>query len=117
MSIPDMDPRILADVARIFAVLGEPNRLRILECLRGGPRRVSDLVEALAAKQANVSKQLGVLHTAGLVGRQRQGTEVHYFIADPLVNELCDLVCSKIGRDAHARVGALKRRRAPKARP
>jgi DNA-binding transcriptional ArsR family regulator len=99
---------VLANVARVFAVLGDPTRLRIVEQLRDGPLRVSDLVDRLGAKQANVSKQLGILHGAGLLGRERDGTQVRYFVSEPLVQELCDVVCAKLERDAKATVSALR---------
>ena len=105
---------VIAEVAGIFSVLGEPTRLRMVEQLREGPLCVSDLVERLGAKQANVSKQLGILHGAGLVARERDGAQVRYYISEPLVLELCDAVCAKLRRDAEATVaslGGVRRRR------
>jgi DNA-binding transcriptional ArsR family regulator len=103
-----MSDAALSEVAAIFAVLSEPSRLRLLEQLRGGPLSVSELVERLDAKQANVSKQLGVLHGAGLVSRERDGALVRYAISEPLVFELCELVCGKLERDAKASLKALR---------
>lgn len=100
----------LESVARLFGVLAESTRLGLLQVLRAGPRAVGDLVAELGAKQANVSKQLGVLYAAGLVTRQRHGNEVHYAIADPLVFELCDLVCGKLRRDALRQAEAFRPR-------
>lgn len=97
----------LMAVARLFSVLAEPTRLALLQELRSAPRAVGELVERLGAKQANVSKQLGVLHVAGLVGRERVGASVLYQIADPVVFELCDLVCGKIRRDAERQLAGL----------
>ncbi|HEY5145228.1 MAG TPA: metalloregulator ArsR/SmtB family transcription factor [Polyangiaceae bacterium] len=99
---------VIAEVAGIFSVLGEPTRLRMVEQLREGPLCVSDLVERLGAKQANVSKQLGILHGAGLVARERDGAQVRYYISEPLVLELCDAVCAKLKRDAEATVASLR---------
>jgi DNA-binding transcriptional ArsR family regulator len=48
-------------------VLGEPNRLAILEMLQDGERPVGDLVERLALSQPAVSKHLRVLKDAGLL--------------------------------------------------
>jgi DNA-binding transcriptional ArsR family regulator len=99
---------VISDVAHIFSVLGDPTRLRIVEQLRSGPLCVSELVERLEAKQANVSKQLGILHSAGLLERERDGVQVRYFVSEPLVLELCDAVCAKLERDAKATVSALR---------
>ncbi|HVV71579.1 MAG TPA: metalloregulator ArsR/SmtB family transcription factor, partial [Verrucomicrobiae bacterium] len=73
----------LAAVARLFAVLAEPNRLNLLQVLRDGPRTVGELVEACSMKQANVSRHLAVLHAHRLVKRQRLGTKIRYEIDDP----------------------------------
>ncbi len=105
-----MTDALLADIAHVFAALGDPTRLRIIEQLRSGPLCVSELVERLKAKQANVSKQLGVLHGVGLVGRERDGVQVRYFVSDPVVLDFCDAVCAKLEREATATVSALRGR-------
>jgi DNA-binding transcriptional ArsR family regulator len=87
-------------VARLFAVLSEPNRLGLLHVLHDGPLTVSELVEASGMKQANVSKHLSVLRDHRLVKRERNGTSARYEIADPMVLSLCNLVCGKMQRDA-----------------
>ena len=89
----------LEAVGRLFAVLSEPSRLQLLQALHGGPLTVSQLVEACAMKQANVSKHLGVLHDHRLVKRRREGVSIRYEIADPMILALCNLVCGKMERD------------------
>src|SRR5215471_12520222 len=86
----------LAAVADLFGVLSEPSRLRILQILQSGPASVGELVEQSGFKQANVSKQLGILLTAGIIARRQEGNRAIYSIALPLVFELCDLVCRGI---------------------
>jgi DNA-binding transcriptional ArsR family regulator len=54
-------------VVETFAALAEPNRLRIVELLRAGPRSVNDIGERLELNQPQVSKHLRVLKEAGLV--------------------------------------------------
>lgn len=90
----------LAVVARLFAVLSESSRLVLLQALRSGPLTVNELVEACGLKQANVSKQLAILHDHHLVKRERDGTFIRYEIADPMVFSLCNLVCGKMAKDA-----------------
>ena len=48
-----------------FAALAEPNRFRIVELLRSGPRPVNDIGERLKLNQPQVSKHLRVLKKAG----------------------------------------------------
>ena len=107
----------LQAVARLFRVLSEPMRLAILQTLKDGARSVNDLVEKLAARQANVSKQLGILFESGLLARERRGSEVHYSIREPMIFDLCELVCGKLRRDAQRQLeafssGQRKRKRA-----
>jgi len=53
--------------ASTFAALGEPNRLRIVELLRGGPLSVGEIVDRLGIRQPQVSKHLRVLGDSQLV--------------------------------------------------
>lgn len=96
MSTRPLSPHDLERVAARFKVLAEPARLRVLQCLRGGPQHVSALMEATGLRQANLSKHLHTLHTHGLVGRARTGRFIHYAIADPAVLALCDLMCRQV---------------------
>jgi hypothetical protein len=66
--------------ARLLGALAEPERLRIIQCLRGGPRNVSELAELLDSKIVNVSHHLGVLRHAGLVQDEKQGRCVVYHL-------------------------------------
>ncbi len=50
-----------------LSALAEPNRLRIVEMLRGGPSTVSEIAERLELSQPLVSKHLRVLREAGVV--------------------------------------------------
>ncbi len=90
----------LERVAALFRAFAEPTRLAIVQELKEAEMSVSDIVNQLTTSQANVSKQLKILHDAGLVSRRKQGTQVLYQIADPMVFELCGLVCDKLNRDA-----------------
>lgn len=102
-----LDRAGMEKVARLFGVLAEPTRLQILQRLQEERLSVSELVEHLAVKQANVSKQLGVLFDAGLLDREREGNCVYYSVRDPMVFELCGLVCSKLRRDAAADIASM----------
>ena len=85
-------------VARRFAVLSDPMRLRLLHLLLEGERSVNVLAEAAGGTQANVSRHLQTLARAGIVTRRKEGLLVFYAIADRSIFELCDLVCGSIAR-------------------
>jgi DNA-binding transcriptional ArsR family regulator len=102
-----LDPAQLQAVAQLFDVLSEGSRLRILQLLQGGPLSVGDLVEQSGLKQANVSKQLRILQSAGIIARRQEGNRAIYSIKLPLVFDLCNLVCHGIARQAAERAAAL----------
>ena len=80
-------------VAQRFRLLGEPQRLRILQALEDGELSVGALSARTGASQPNVSKHLTALFDGGLIRRRRDGNNVIYAIADPVVFLLCELVC------------------------
>ena len=74
-------------------------RLRLLIALESGEKNVTELVELSGATQGNVSKHLGILADAGILGRRKEGLRTFYFIDDPQIIELCDLMCSKLEKE------------------
>jgi DNA-binding transcriptional ArsR family regulator len=82
----------LERVALRFRLLGEPMRLRILQTVCGEPRTVNEIVEAVAATQANVSRHLSLLAGAGILARRKDGQRVYYCMKDQLAMKLCALV-------------------------
>jgi len=83
----------LVRLAELFSVLSDPVRLRILQCIQKKPFCVSTIMRRCALKQANTSRHLRILREANIVATERRGTSIFYHISDPIVIELCDLVC------------------------
>jgi DNA-binding transcriptional ArsR family regulator len=100
-------PAQLQAVADLFAVLSEPTRLRVLQALETGPATVGEIIAATGLRQANASKQLGILHDAGMLAREKDGNLVRYSIRMPLVFDLCNLVCASVVEDARLKARAL----------
>ena len=106
-------PKQLSDVAleliaTRFRALSEPMRLRLLNTLMQGERTVGQLVEASGSGQANVSKHLAVLKDAGMVGTRKEGLSTFCYIADPMVNELCEMMCRRLRGEMEAKARALE---------
>lgn len=93
--------------AQRFRLLGEPMRLRILQALEAGDRPVHEIVTLLGASQPNVSKHLRALGQAGLVTSRREGLNIYYGIADPMVFRLCQLVCHSAEQHARSQLAQL----------
>ena len=64
--------------ARLLRSVADPERLRIIQCLRAGPKNVSELAALLGAEVVNVSHHLRVLRQAGLVEDEKHGRFVQY---------------------------------------
>jgi DNA-binding transcriptional ArsR family regulator len=62
----------------LFAALGEPNRFRIVELLRKGPRPVNEIGGRLKLRQSQVSQHLKVLKDVGLVEAERNAQQRLY---------------------------------------
>lgn len=83
----------------LFRGLADRSRMAILEHLRSGPSRVSDVVDATGLTQANASAHLCCLWDCGLVARERKGREVHYRLVNGVEELLAaaDAVVAKAG--------------------
>jgi DNA-binding transcriptional ArsR family regulator len=69
----------IAELCRIFALLADPTRLRILLVISERKRLcVSDLAENLGASLSNTSHQLRKLELAGLIESSRDGRTICY---------------------------------------
>lgn len=91
-----LNDQALEIVARRFAVLAEPMRLRLIQALFDGEKNVTELTELTGGTQANISRHLQTLITAHVLDRRKEGLQVFYRIADPSIARLCDLVCGSL---------------------
>ena len=72
--------------ATLLQALAEPNRIRIIECLREGSKNVTELAKLLNVEIVNVSHHLGVLRQAGLVQDEKHGRFVVYSLHQKIFN-------------------------------
>lgn len=86
----------LVQIADYFKVLSELSRLQILCSLKEGAKNVTEIIEETGLGQANVSRHLKVLTQAGIVQRYPQGVAVYYEVSDPMIFQLCELVCQRL---------------------
>lgn len=73
---------ISAELARLFSVLSNPNRVRIVEELSQRELSVNDLQHRLNITHAAVSQQLAVMRTNRIVVERREGRNVLYHLRD-----------------------------------
>jgi len=71
------------DLARLFAALADPTRLRLLNLMAGREVCVCYFVEILGQSQPKISRHLAYLRRAGIVAARRQGKWMHYRLRWP----------------------------------
>jgi ArsR family transcriptional regulator len=108
MASRTMTPALVSEVAERFKALGEPARLQLLMALRAGDHTVTERVEATGLGQANVSKHLQLLSSAGFVTRTKRGIFAYYSLAGDHVFAMCDVLCARIEDQHRERRTALR---------
>jgi ArsR family transcriptional regulator len=66
------------ECAERLKALADPDRLKIVQVLRGGPKNVGQITSELQGELANVSHHLQILKREKIVETQRQGRFVVY---------------------------------------
>ena len=85
MSEPTLDEAQAAELADIFRMLGDANRLRIAAGCLGEPLCVGDIAERVSLSPSLVSHHLRVLRAARFVKARKQGKQVFYVATDDRV--------------------------------
>ena len=84
-----------ADLAQVFRALGDPVRLRLVSLIgahQGGEVCVCDLTTAFALTQPTISHHLKVLREAGIIGCERRGTWVYYWVVPAALERMAALL-------------------------
>lgn len=79
-----------SEAARVLRAIGSPRRLLILCLLLERPRTVTEICDALAARQSLVSQHLTRLRRDGLVTVERRGHFADYSIADTVARQIVE---------------------------
>lgn len=82
MSYRELKDPLYREFARIGHALASPKRIELLDLLAQGEKTVELLAEQSATPIKNTSAHLRVLRQARLVETRRDGTYVHYRLAD-----------------------------------
>ncbi len=83
--------------ASLLRLLANEKRLMILCQLSDDELRVGDLQSRVGLSQSALSQHLALLREEGVVATRREGTTIHYRIADPaalrVIQTLAELFC------------------------
>jgi DNA-binding transcriptional ArsR family regulator len=86
----------------LLKILSHPVRIRILEDLTHGVKCVSDFEESLDISQPNVSQHLTLLRTHGVVDFFIDGRLKCYFLKEPFIPDLLELLKKNYDGDVPA---------------
>src|ERR1700749_2585297 len=97
------------DVDRLWAALGDPMRIRLLDLLlERGEATASTLAAALPITRQGVSKHLAVLERGGFVTPRRSGREVRYAVREERLEQARGALAQTAAR-WDARLAAIKK--------
>jgi len=89
--VPDLEPGQAVDLAVVVKALADPTRLRIVDAIRkAAPEAICqcELLPLFEMSQAGLSKHLKVLVTAEVLGSERRGTWMYYYLRPGALEEL-----------------------------
>ena len=94
------DPDQLHQLAEIFALLGDPSRLRLLTALlEAGELRVGELAGVAGMGESAVSHALRLLRAHRVVAVRREGRMAHYSLRDGHVRTLLTAALEHLDHD------------------
>lgn len=89
----------IAAMARQFALMADPTRLRMLTALDAGELCVYDLAAATGINRSTVSHQLRILREARLVRWRRDGKVIYYALDDDHVVNLMAMASAHLAEE------------------
>ena len=91
-----MPSRVLVakELAELFKLFSHPDRIRLVEELRGGEQVVSFLGERLDLPGTRVSQHLSLLRAHRIVEERREGRHVYYHLTNP---DLAEWITDALG--------------------
>lgn len=89
--VPDLQPDQAADLAVVVKALADPTRLRIVDAIRkADPEAICqcELLPLFEMSQPALAKHLKVLIAGGLLGSERRGAWMYYYLRPAALKEL-----------------------------
>ena len=82
-------------ISQTFAALADPNRQKILKCLKKSELPVSEIAKDLDITLATLSHHLDILRRSNLVSSRRKGRQIFYELNLSVAEEIMEAM-SKI---------------------
>ena len=101
-------PDVVQELADVFGLLGDPNRLRLLaSLLEAGELCVCDLAAAAGMAESTTSHALRLLRAHQVVKVRRAGRMMHYSLRDGHVRMLLDVALEHVRHSDGRGTGAV----------
>ena len=83
-------------LSQTFAALADPNRQKIIKCLKRSELPVSEIAKDLDITLATLSHHLDILRRANLVSSRRDGRQIFYELNLSIVEEVIEGVAKML---------------------
>ena len=81
----------------VFKVMANQKRLEIIQLLKHKELSVTEMVNMLGIRQANLSQHLSLLRQSNLLEIRKDGQKVYYRLADKKIAKAVDLIFNFLG--------------------
>ncbi len=82
---------------KVFKALAHPDRRKVLNLLKSGPKLAGDLAAEFQSSWPTMSRHLSLLKDADLITAERQGTQILYKINTSVVEDTASRLLTLIG--------------------
>ena len=90
------DENSLDSVSRLFSLLGDNARLKIIFCLLSGEKCVCDIQAATGAMQSATSHHLRLLKDNKIIKSRREGKSIFYSCKDEHISTILEIAYTHI---------------------
>jgi DNA-binding transcriptional ArsR family regulator len=88
-----LDEKVLESLSRLFGILRDTNRLKIIFVIGSDAKHVSELMEETTLPQTLVSFHLRPLRESGILLTERKGPFIYYRLSEPTLIDLLISLC------------------------
>ena len=103
--MPELTEDTATELAEMFHLIGDANRLRIVFACLDEPVCVSDMAARLGLSPSLVSHHLRLLRAARLLRAERRGKQVFYLAADEHIRTVLRDMAAHLGEPADHQEG------------
>ncbi len=82
---------------KVFKALAHPDRRKVLDLLRSGPKLAGDLAAEFDSSWPTMSRHISILKDADLLSAERQGNQILYRINTSVVEDTASTLLTFIG--------------------